>query len=91
MFKLSEAISFLIDCDTQKEIDYYWQRLTSDGGKEQPCGWVKDKFGLSWQVNTSLLPKLLQSGDPARASRVMSAMLEMRKVDIARLQQAYDG
>ena len=88
-FAFTEAISFLIDCQSQEEIDYYWDRL-SEGGEPGPCGWLKDRFGLSWQVVPSVLSELLQDEDRERANRVMQAMLQMTKMDIAKLQQAYD-
>jgi predicted 3-demethylubiquinone-9 3-methyltransferase (glyoxalase superfamily) len=88
-FKFTEAVSFSINCETQQEVDYYWDKLT-EGGEPGPCGWLKDKFGLSWQVNPSILGKLLQDEDRVRANRVMQAMLQMSKIDIAKLQEAYD-
>ena len=90
-FKFSEAVSFAIDCKTQDEVDRYWNALTADGGAEQPCGWLKDKFGLSWQVNPTILGKMLDDPDPQKAKRVMEAMLKMKKIDIAALQRAYAG
>lgn len=84
-FKFSEAISFQVFCDTQEEIDLYWSKLT-EGGEESQCGWLKDKFGLSWQIVPSILPKLLT--DPTKAARVTKAFLQMRKFDIAALLQA---
>lgn len=89
-FRFDEAVSFQIHCDTQDEIDHYWSRL-SEGGEEGPCGWLKDRFGLSWQVVPSILPKILNGGDPAAAQRVMSAFMEMRKFDIAALERAHAG
>lgn len=86
-FKFSEATSFQVSCASQDEVDYYWDKL-SDGGKTQQCGWLKDRFGLSWQVVPSVLPKLLGDPDPERANRVMQAMLQMVKIDIAGLEQA---
>ena len=86
-FKFDEAISFQITCDTQAEIDYFWSRLT-DGGKEVHCGWLKDKFGLSWQVLPRMLPELLGHPNAEKAGRVMKAMLQMKKFDIAALQKA---
>ena len=86
-FKFDEAISFQITCDTQAEIDYFWSRLT-DGGKEVHCGWLKDKFGLSWQVIPRMLPELLGHPNAEKAGRVMQAMLQMKKFDIAALQRA---
>jgi predicted 3-demethylubiquinone-9 3-methyltransferase (glyoxalase superfamily) len=89
-FKFSEAISFMIPCKDQKEIDYYWDRLT-DGGEESMCGWLKDRFGLSWQIVPVALPKLLFASDRAAAGRAMQAMLRMRKIDIAALEAAFRG
>ncbi len=86
-FKFDEAISFQILCDSQAEIDYFWEKLGS-GGQEGPCGWLKDKFGLSWQVVPKLLVELLQDENPRTAERVMHAMLQMRKIDIAGLKRA---
>ena len=88
-FKFTEAVSFYIDCESQEEVDYFWDRLT-EGGEPGPCGWLKDKFGLSWQVIPSTLGELLQDPDRERAGRVMQAMLQMGKIDVAKLQQAYD-
>ena len=90
MFKFTEAISFVVSCATQKELDYYWAKL-SHGGQEVQCGWLKDKFGLSWQIIPSALGRLLGDKDRAKAGRAMQAMLQMRKIDIAKLQQAFDG
>ena len=89
-FKFTEAISFSIDCRTQSDVDDYWKKLSA-GGEEGPCGWLKDKFGLSWQIVPSLLGKLLGDKDPVKANRVMKAMLQMKKLDINGLQQAYGG
>jgi predicted 3-demethylubiquinone-9 3-methyltransferase (glyoxalase superfamily) len=89
-FKFDEAISFQIHCKTQEEIDYYWSRLT-EGGKEVACGWLKDKFGLSWQVVASPLLEMLSSGDAAKTERVTAAFMKMKKFDIAKLQRAFDG
>ena len=85
LFKFSEAISFQVFCETQKEIDDYWLKLT-DGGEEGQCGWLKDKFGVSWQIVPSILPKLLS--DPTRANRVMKVLMQMKKFDIDKLKQA---
>ena len=84
-FKLTEAVSFTIYCDTQDEIDYYWNKLT-EGGEESQCGWLKDRFGLSWQVVPTILPQLMK--DPARSGRVMNAFLKMKKYDIEALKNA---
>ncbi len=89
--QLNEAVSLYVDCASQEEVDSLWARLTADGGSESQCGWLKDRFGLSWQIIPSALPRLLNDPDPARAGRVMQAMLAMRKIDIAALQQAHDG
>ncbi|HYM95087.1 MAG TPA: VOC family protein [Chitinophagaceae bacterium] len=89
-FKFTEAISFLVDCETQQEVDYYWDKLISGGGQESMCGWLKDKFGMSWQIVPSIVGKLMSDPDPARSQRVMQALLQMKKLDIATLQKAYD-
>jgi predicted 3-demethylubiquinone-9 3-methyltransferase (glyoxalase superfamily) len=85
-FKFNEAVSFVVDCDTQEEIDYYWSRLTANGGSEGNCGWVKDKFGVSWQIVPTVLPRLLS--DPAKAQRVIQAYMKMKKFDIKALENA---
>jgi len=87
-FKFTEAISFVVSCKTQAEVDYYWNKLTADGGKEVQCGWLKDKYGLSWQVVPTILPELLSDKDAAKSQRVMEAMLQMVKLDIKKLKQA---
>jgi predicted 3-demethylubiquinone-9 3-methyltransferase (glyoxalase superfamily) len=84
-FKLDEAISFVIDCDGQDEVDYYWERLLAGGGQESQCGWLKDKFGLSWQVTPKQLIELTTSSDKAQNNRVFAAMMKMRKIDVAEL------
>lgn len=89
-FSFSEAISFFVNCETQEEIDNLWEKL-SQGGKKSRCGWLKDKFGLSWQIIPTALGKMLGDPDPLRANRVMQAMLQMDKIDIARLRQAFEG
>ena len=86
-FKFNEAVSFQIHCETQQEIDYFWSKL-GDGGQEQPCGWVKDKFGLSWQVIPKALPQMLMDENPEKAQRIMKSMLQMRKIDLAALERA---
>ena len=86
-FKFTEAISFVVNCETQEEIDRYWQQLTADGGAESQCGWLKDKFGLSWQIVPTILPKLLQ-GNPEGSKRVMQAILQMKKIEIDKLVEA---
>jgi len=87
-FKFTEAISLLVNCDSQKEIDELWSKLTAGGGQESMCGWLKDKYGLSWQIVPTALSRLLKDPDPKKAKRVMEAMLQMRKIDIARLEKA---
>jgi predicted 3-demethylubiquinone-9 3-methyltransferase (glyoxalase superfamily) len=88
-FSFSPAISFFVNCETQPEVDELWEKL-SEGGKKERCGWLKDKYGLSWQIIPTVLGKLLQGKDAEKAGRVMKAMLQMDKIDITRLQQAYD-
>lgn len=90
LFKFSEAISFVVHCKTQKEIDYYWEEL-SKGGAKVECGWLKDKFGLSWQIVPTILSELMTSKDPKKSSRVMQALLKMKKLDIKTLKEAYNG
>ena len=87
-FKFTEAISLSVNCETQDEIDYFWEKLSADGGETGPCGWLKDKFGLSWQVSPVFLGDMLSDPDAARAERVMNAMMEMDKIDIAQLERA---
>ena len=87
-FKFNEAISFQVHCQTQEEVDYFWSKL-SEGGKEAPCGWLKDKFGLSWQIIPDVLPQLLTDKNVEKAGRVMKSMLQMKKIDIAALQRAH--
>lgn len=89
-FTFSEAVSFQVHCATQDEIDHFWGKL-SEGGEEGPCGWLKDRFGLSWQVVPAVLPKMLADPDPGRVGRVTQAFLQMKKFDIAALQRAYAG
>jgi predicted 3-demethylubiquinone-9 3-methyltransferase (glyoxalase superfamily) len=89
-FKFTEAISFVVNCETQAEVDYYWEKLTA-GGEEVQCGWLKDKFGLSWQVVPTVLGELLSSNDAAESQRVMETMLKMVKLDIKKLQAAAAG
>ena len=86
-FKFSEAISFQVNCETQDEVDTFWSKL-SDGGEEGPCGWLKDKFGLSWQIVPTVLPELLSDPDREKSQRVMQAMLSMRKIEIGELERA---
>jgi len=89
IFKFTEAISFVVNCQTQAEVDTYWEKL-SKGGAEVQCGWLKDRFGLSWQIVPTVLPELLADPDPAKSTRVMKAMLTMKKLDIGALKQAYE-
>ncbi len=89
-FKFTEAISLYVDCKDQAEVDELWTKLTADGGEESQCGWLKDKYGLSWQIIPSILPELLTSSDQEKAQRAMQAMLKMQKIDGAELQRAYD-
>ena len=89
-FKFSEAISFQISCETQEDVDYFWSKLSA-GGQEGPCGWLKDKFGLSWQVVPTVLPQMLSDADSAKTERVTNAFLRMKKFDIAALRRAYEG
>lgn len=88
MFKFSEAISFNVNCETQEEIDYFWEKLPAGGGSTGPCGWLKDKFGVSWQVSPVVLGDMLADRDIAKTERVMNTMMEMTKIDIAALQKA---
>ena len=90
-FTFDEAISFMIDCRDQAEVDHYWDALIADGGEPSVCGWLKDKFGLSWQVTPRRLLEMTESDDRAAAERAMKAMLEMTKIDIAKLEEAYEG
>jgi predicted 3-demethylubiquinone-9 3-methyltransferase (glyoxalase superfamily) len=88
--KFNEAVSFQVTCETQDEIDYFWDKLSA-GGQEGPCGWLKDKYGLSWQVVPAILPHLLTGDDTAKSERTMAALMRMKKFDIAALQRAHDG
>jgi predicted 3-demethylubiquinone-9 3-methyltransferase (glyoxalase superfamily) len=90
-FKFNESVSFVVNCDTQKEVDYFWEKLTADGGRESACGWLKDKFGLSWQITPSVLIDMLHDKDAEKSERVMNAMLQMQKIDIESLKEAYAG
>jgi predicted 3-demethylubiquinone-9 3-methyltransferase (glyoxalase superfamily) len=85
-FKFSEAVSFVVDCESQEEIDHYWEKLTADGGSEGSCGWLKDKFGVSWQIVPAILPKLLSN--PEKAQAVVQAYMKMKKFDIKALENA---
>jgi len=90
-FKFNESVSFVVNCETQAEIDYYWEKLSADGGSSGACSWLKDKFGLSWQVQPRLLIQMLSDPDKAKAERVMNAMMDMDKIDIDKLKVAYAG
>jgi len=90
-FHFNEAISFVVDCENQEEVDYYWNKLTSDGGEESQCGWLKDKYGVSWQIVPQILIDYLYDKDTIKAQRVMMAMLQMKKIEIAVLEKAYNG
>jgi predicted 3-demethylubiquinone-9 3-methyltransferase (glyoxalase superfamily) len=91
VFKFNEAISFFVGVDTQAEIDELWEKLTADGGSESRCGWLKDKYGLSWQIVPNALGQMLSDKDQAKAGRCMNAMLQMSKLDVAKLRQAFNG
>ena len=88
--KFTEAVSFVVNCETQEEVDHFWDKL-GEGGQTQQCGWLKDKFGLSWQIVPSVLIELINDPDPEKARRVTETMLQMTKIDIAKLRQAYEG
>lgn len=91
MFKFSEAISMMIICDTQEEIDYYWSALTADGGSEGPCGWLKDKYGLSWQVAPSAMNRMMKEGTKDQIKKVTEAFMKMKKFDIKTLEEAFNS
>lgn len=92
VFKFTEAVSFMIQCSNQEEIDYYWEKLSAGGDeKAQQCGWLKDKFGLSWQVTPSVLADMLSSPDKEKTERVMKAFMPMKKLDIEKIKEAYNG
>jgi len=90
-YKFNEALSLEVPCEDQEEIDYYWEHLAGDGGEEGPCGWCKDRYGVSWQITPNEIGALLSDADPERAARVMKAVFEMKKLDIAALRAAADG
>ena len=90
-YRFTEAVSLFVDCASQEEVDRYWDALTADGGEEQPCGWGKDRWGLSWQIVPDRLVELIRDPDPERAHRAVQAMLGMRRIDIAELERAADG
>ena len=87
-FKFNESISFVVHCKTQDEVDEYWSKLTADGGQESQCGWLKDKFGMSWQITPERLLELIGDKDPGKSQRAMQAMMQMKKIDIAKIEQA---
>lgn len=90
-FMFTEAVSFVVNCQTQEEVDHYWEKLSAGGDeKAQQCGWLKDKYGLSWQIVPSVMVEMLQDKDPKKSGRVMAAMLKMKKIDIGTLQQVYE-
>ena len=91
MFKFTEAISFVVRCDSQEEVDYYWEKLTADGGSESQCGWLKDKYGLSWQIVPSRMDEMMSTGTREQIGGVTQAFLTMKKFDIARLEEAFKG
>jgi predicted 3-demethylubiquinone-9 3-methyltransferase (glyoxalase superfamily) len=88
-FKFNEAVSFMINCESQDEIDYYWDKLTADGGEESMCGWLKDKFGLSWQVVPTIMGEMISDSDGEKVNRVMQKMMTMKKLDMKALEEAY--
>ncbi len=90
-FKFTEAISLFVNCNSQEEVDELWSKLTADGGTESQCGWLKDKFGLSWQIIPTALGEMLGDKDSVKAGRVMQAMLKMKKIEIAKLREAFEG
>ena len=90
-FKFNEAVSFVINCNDQAEVDYYWEQLTSDGGQESMCGWLKDKYGLSWQIVPTIMTDMVSDPDSRKSERAMKAMLQMKKMDIEALTQAFTG
>ncbi|MEO6054953.1 MAG: VOC family protein [Chthoniobacterales bacterium] len=89
--QFNESVSFVVECETQAEIDYYWERLTSDGGEEIQCGWLKDKFGVTWQVTPVMMAKMVCDSDPAKVARVMATFGPMKKIDLASIEKAYRG
>jgi predicted 3-demethylubiquinone-9 3-methyltransferase (glyoxalase superfamily) len=90
-FKFTEAVSFVVNCETQEEVDKFWEKLSGGGGEESQCGWLKDKYGLSWQVVPTVSIEMLKDKDRQKSLRVMQALMQMKKIDIATLQRAYDG
>jgi predicted 3-demethylubiquinone-9 3-methyltransferase (glyoxalase superfamily) len=90
IFKFTEAVSFVVNCETQEEIDYYWNKLTSNGGEESMCGWLKDKFGLSWQIVPTAIGRLMGGGNAEQSQNVMHALLKMKKLNIKELEDAFN-
>ena len=90
LFRFNESVSFVINCETQEEVDHFWEKLTADGGEESACGWLRDKFGVSWQVTPTVLIDMLHDSDQEKSGRVMQAMLQMKKIDIKALKDAYE-
>lgn len=90
-FSFSPAVSFVVDCKTQEEVDEFWEKLSEGGGEKQQCGWLKDRFGVSWQIVPSIMGELMQSATPEQASRIMQAMMQMTKIDIQGLKDAAEG
>ena len=90
-FRFNEAVSFVVDCKSQEEVDEYWTKLTAGGGQPGQCGWLKDKYGLSWQITPTALIELVTDPDPAKAGRAMAAMMQMTKIDIAKIKEAAKG
>ena len=90
LFKFNESISFVVNCGSQEEVDYFWEKLTANGGEESQCGWLADKFGLSWQIVPTVLIDMLHDEDSEKSERVTNAMLQMKKIDIKTLREAYD-
>lgn len=91
LFQFNESVSFLVECEAQAEIDYYWERLTSGGGQEIQCGWLKDKFGVTWQVIPAVMAKMMSDPDPAKVARVTATFGPMKKLDLAKIEKAYRG
>ena len=90
-FRFTEAVSLVVNCEDQKEIDFYWSKLLEGGGEESQCGWLKDRYGLSWQITPKAIAKMITDKDPAKVSRVMQALMPMVKLDLAKLEAAYAG
>ena len=90
-FKFTEAVSFAINCEAQEEVDYFWEKLTAEGGAESQCGWLKDKNGIYWQVVPTAVIEMLKDKDPEKSERVMKAVFQMKKIDISKVKQAYEG